>query len=141
MLKAAELRKQGFASRILLGSPTRWYGREEGELGRQYGISRGYPPEWFEVLYFRAQSTREEVQKIKPELQRRRVHRLIAVTSDFHTRRAGKLLRDALEPAIVVRIVAAPYAYFTPDDWWKSSEGRKTVFAELTKIVTNVFRL
>ena len=139
VLKAAQLRQRGYAPLVLVASPMTLYGHEEGDLAVEYAVAHGYPRDWFEILRFRTNSTKDEVQKLRPELERRGIKRLIAVTSDFHTRRAGRLIKGALEPEIALRVVSAPYQYFTADHWWQDREGRKTVFFELTKTVTGLF--
>jgi uncharacterized SAM-binding protein YcdF (DUF218 family) len=58
------------------------------------------------------------------------------VTSDYHTRRAGRVFRSLAPPA-QVRIVAAPDRFFRADSWWRSRQGRKLVVLEWQKTLAN----
>ena len=62
------------------------------------------------------------------------VKKVILVTSTYHTRRSGKLLRRAA-PDLDVRVVAAPDKFFQPDSWWRNREARKIFLLEWTKTV------
>jgi uncharacterized SAM-binding protein YcdF (DUF218 family) len=77
----------------------------------------------------------EEAQAVTPELRRLGAKRVILVTSDYHTRRAGKIFRAAA-PDLMFYVVAAPDVHFTAHGWWHSREGRKTFVLEWTKTVT-----
>ena len=62
------------------------------------------------------------------------------MTSDYHTRRAGAIYRDAAS-GIEVHVVAARDENFTADGWWKSREGRKVFLNEWLKTVANWLRI
>jgi uncharacterized SAM-binding protein YcdF (DUF218 family) len=94
-----------------------------------------------EVIRMEANSTMEESALIATELKRLRVRRILAVTSDFHTRRAGKILRHAVGSEVSIRTVCAPTQHFDPSSWWTNREGRKIVFLEWTKSVATVLGL
>lgn len=69
-------------------------------------------------------STHEEARVIHALAQARGFDTLIVVTTEFHTRRAGKVLREALEPAGVTVIMrAAPGTDYTASRWWESEAG------------------
>jgi uncharacterized SAM-binding protein YcdF (DUF218 family) len=79
-------------------------------------------------------STRDESYLFANELRRRGVKNYLLVTSNYHTRRAGRLFRAAA-PDLPVAVVAAPDEDFNPDRWWHSREGRKTFVFEWLKTV------
>ena len=81
-----------------------------------------------------AKSTASESEVVISRAAKLNVHKIDLVTSNFHTRRAGKIFR-ALAPDIEVHVVAAPDRYFTPNGWWKEREGRKTFLMEWMKTV------
>jgi uncharacterized SAM-binding protein YcdF (DUF218 family) len=56
------------------------------------------------------------------------------VTSNYHTRRAAKLLRQQ-NPGVWVVVVPAPDPAFTPGSWWKTRSGQKTFLMEWMKTV------
>ena len=106
-----------------------------------YAVRRGYPREIFVPMISDAFSTRDEVTFFGPELRRRGIHRLLIVSSDFHTNRARKLFRNSLGSEIDIRMIAAPDRHFTPDGWWKNREGQKTFFYEWSKTIGTVLGL
>lgn len=133
ILKAAELVRQGFATRILVSGPDGHYGVYESDLAIPFAVRNGYPREWFVPLPNRSRSTREEARDVAAELRRRHVRRFILVTSDYHTRRARAVYRK-MAPGIEFRTVAAPDPDF-PRKWWQTRQGQKTVFLEWVKTV------
>lgn len=134
VLKAAELVKQGFAPKVLVSAPYCCYGHVESDLEIPFAVRHGYPEDWFIPFPIQGTSTVTEANEILRELDRRGVRRFLIVTSNYHTRRAGRIYRK-LVPADRFRIVAAPAWKFTPDRWWTEREGEKLVFLEWSKTV------
>jgi uncharacterized SAM-binding protein YcdF (DUF218 family) len=130
---AAELIRSGYAPRVFVSGPMEWYGLNEADLAIEYAVANGYPREWFEPIRIKALSTDEEAAALIPELERRGIRRLLIVTSDFHTARAGKIYRKAVPAAMEVHTIAAPDKYFKPHAWWLTREGCKAWFYEVTK--------
>ena len=141
IIKAAEVAKQGYAPIVLVSGPMAIYGVNEAALAIAYAVNHGYPRDMFVAMHSGAFSTRDEVNFFAPELRKRGVRRLLIVTSDFHTRRAGKLFRKALGPDIEVRMIAAPDRHFTADGWWKDREGQKVLFFEGSKTIASFLGL
>jgi uncharacterized SAM-binding protein YcdF (DUF218 family) len=137
VLKAGELVKQGYAPRALLSSPVHHYGVPEGELAIRFAERRGYDASLFEPFVIKGNSTEEEAIELLAEARRRGVHRVLIVTSDFHTRRARRIY-NALRGDIDIHLASAPHAHFRADSWWKTREGRKTWLLEFTKLVTGM---
>jgi uncharacterized SAM-binding protein YcdF (DUF218 family) len=77
-------------------------------------------------------ATRDETQAIAEFLKTQHIHKILLVTSNFHTRRAAFLMHRAA-PGLDIRAIAAPDKYFTPDGWWKSRGGQRTFLLEWTK--------
>ena len=136
ILTAAELVKGGYAPAVLVSGPAGFYGMHESELAIPFAVHYGYPAKWFIPFPHEAHSTDEEARAIFAELQKRGVHRAIVVTSNYHTRRAARILRSRW-PGIEIHMVAAPDEFFTPHGWWHSREGQKTFFLEWTKTLTS----
>ena len=132
ILKGAELVQKGYVPKVAVSGPMQLYGTCESDLAIAFAVRHGYPKEWFVPLPHVSWSTEEEARAILPELRRMGVKRLIVVTSDFHTRRAGSVYRR-YAPDMQLRVVAAPDQLFHDADWWKQREGRKRVFYEYTK--------
>lgn len=141
IMKAAGLAKQGYAPVVLVSGPMLCYGINEANLAIDYAVGKGYPREMFVPMISNAFSTRDEADFFVPRLRSLGVHRLLIVSSDFHTNRAGKLFRKKLGPDFDVHMIASPDRYFTPDGWWRNREGQKTFFFEWSKTVSTAFGL
>jgi uncharacterized SAM-binding protein YcdF (DUF218 family) len=135
ILKAAELVKQGYVPQVLVSGPMPIYGVNEATLAIDYAVNSGYPRDIFVPMISRAFSTRDEVDFFGPELRKRGVRRLLIVTSDFHTHRAGRLFRKSLGPDFEIHMVTSADRFFTANGWWKNREGRKVFFFEWSKTI------
>ncbi len=134
VLKAAELVRRGYTTRILVSGPDGMYDGNEADLAVAYAVRRGSPPSWFLPFPIKAYSTREEARAIVPELRRLGVRRVLLVTSDYHSRRAGAVYRK-LAPEMQFRVVSAPDRFFRADDWWRTREGQKRFVLEWMKTI------
>ena len=135
ILKAGQLVREGYAPRVIVSGGQPQYELQEPDMAIQCAVKHGYPAQVFEPLYANAFSTRDEAEKIKPVLEREGVRSVLVVTSDFHTRRAGRLLRQVFSPGIEVTMVGVPDPYWRAGDWWKNREGQKTEFYEWSKTI------
>ena len=70
-------------------------------------------------------------------LRRMGIKSLDLVTSDFHTRRAGRAFRGDAAPDVRISTVCVGNSLFETAQWWKKREGRKMILLEWTKTVTN----
>jgi len=138
LLYGAELARQGYAPRVLVSGPRTFYGHSEDQLAIPFAVRQGYSESMFIPMPVKARSTLEEAEEIVSELRRRGTRTVLVVTSNYHTRRARRLWREAAG-GIDVRVVASPDAYFQADRWWKDREGRKIFFYEWVKLVTSPF--
>jgi uncharacterized SAM-binding protein YcdF (DUF218 family) len=132
ILRGAELVKEGYASKVLVSGPGGAYDLHECDLAIPFVVRRGYPVSWFIPVPHDGHSTAEEGRVIFPVLQKMRAHRVLVVTSDYHTRRALRTLR-AQWPGIDIHMIAAGDEFFSPSGWWHTREGRKTFLLEWTK--------
>lgn len=140
ILKAAELVRQGYAPKVFVSGPDGNYGLHECDLEIPFAVRAGYPESYFVHFENTARSTREEAQQAAAELRRMGMHRVLLVTSDYHTRRSKRLYK--LEaPDLEVIVVAAPDVSFTAHGWWKNRQGQKTAFYEWLKTVTSWFNI
>lgn len=140
ILKGAELVREGYAPKVLVSGPAGNYGFHENDLAIPFAVRAGYPESYFLPFPHDARSTQDEAQAIVPELRRMGDRDILLVTSDYHTRRAGKIFRSAA-PDLQFHVVAAGDQFFTPDGWWKNREGRKVFAIEWMKTVSEWFGL
>lgn len=138
ILRGAELVRQGYAPLVLVSGPDGAYGNHECDLAIPFAVKRGYPESYFVHAENQARSTVDEAQAMAVDIRKRQMHKILLVTSNYHTRRSGEIFRR-LAKDIEVVVVAAPDQYFTPDTWWKSRQGQKTFFTEWEKTIANWF--
>ena len=133
MVKGAELAQSGYAPFVLASYPLK-VGPPECQSTVGFAESKGFRPSLFRMLPSDADSTRSETIVIGKYLREKGIDSIILVTSNYHTRRAGRLMRSQ-NPGITVVVVAASDPYFTPDTWWETRSGEKTFLLEWTKTV------
>jgi uncharacterized SAM-binding protein YcdF (DUF218 family) len=136
ILTAADLVRRGFAPKALISGTSGEYGVHESDLAIPFAMKHGYPESYFIALPNDGKSTREEASYVLAALNKLHARRIDIVTSDYHTRRAGKIYRSQA-PDLEIHMVAAPDLYFTSDGWWKNREGRKTFLLEWLKIISS----
>jgi uncharacterized SAM-binding protein YcdF (DUF218 family) len=136
VLKGAQLVKEGYAPTVLVSGGGYIYGMHESDFAIPFAIRHGYSEKIFLQLDYPALSTVDEAKAVTAELRRRGVKKYLLVTSEFHTRRAGRIFRHAA-PDLELRVVACPDTLHW-NNWWKDREGRKTFFLEWMKTVTSV---
>jgi uncharacterized SAM-binding protein YcdF (DUF218 family) len=144
IIKGGELVQLGYVPAALVSGPSGFYGQYECAPAIAYAVRRGSKREWFIPFPNKARSTEEEAWAILPELHRRNAHRMLLVTSDYHTRRALRIFRRTekkMGGRMEIRTVAAPDEEFHPDCWWRSRQGQKVAFMEWTKTLSEAMGL
>ena len=136
VLTASQLARDGFVPKVLVSGPDGVYGLHECDLAIPFAVKHGYPESYFVHMENSARSTVAEAQAVLPDIRRMGIQRLIVVTSNFHTRRAGAIFRK-LAPDLTILVVAAPDKNFTADGWWHDREGQKTFLMEWEKAIAN----
>jgi len=136
VLTAAQLARDGFVPKVLVSGPDGAYGLHECDLAIPFAVKHGYPESYFVHMEHSARSTAAEAQAVLPAIRQMGIQRLIVVTSNFHTRRAGAIFRR-LAPDLTILVVAAPDESFTADGWWHKREGQKKFLTESEKTVAN----
>jgi uncharacterized SAM-binding protein YcdF (DUF218 family) len=138
IIEGGELVRQGFVRKALVSGPRGYYGMAESELAVNFAVKKGYPADYFVQFPNHALSTQQEAQMVIPELRRLGVHSFLLVTSDYHTRRAGRYFRR-LADGLDMRVIAAPDEYFRWDSWWRNREGQKIFYMEWSKTLASLF--
>ncbi len=134
VLKGAELARSGYVPKVWVSGPSGFYGLYECDLAIAFAVKHGFPESMFICGRNETRSTQGEAAVIVPELRRLGAKSFILVTSDYHTRRAGRLFRRAASD-LEMHVVAAPDREFQLDRWWQSREGRKAILLEWGKTV------
>ena len=133
--KAAELAQQGFAPKVLVSGPSGFFDGYECDYAIAYAVRRGFPASLFECVPHSARSTKAEAAVFVPLLRKMGVKHYILFSSDFHTRRAGKLFR-AEGPELKVTVIGAVHPQLNMSTWWTERETVKAVWAEMQKTLT-----
>ncbi len=132
VIKGADLATFGYAPIVLLSSPP-YRNRPEGELAVPFLVQKGYRREYFDIFPHYAQSTIAEAVALRGELSRRRVKKVLLVTSSYHSRRAAIVFR-LFCPGIQFISIPAPDANYRADGWWEHDTSREIFFSEAEKI-------
>lgn len=138
--RAAELARQGYAPKVYVSGPTGIFDAYESDLAIAFARKRGFTDVNFVSLPNECTSTKDEARLYMPEFRRLGFARVLVVTSNFHTRRAGRILRaEGATP--VIQMIAAPTREFHPEDWWHRRQDQKNLFMEWSKTFANAVGL
>ena len=138
IVRGGQLVRDGFVPKVLVSGGPWVYGLYESDLAIRFAGAQGFPQSDFEALHEEVHSTQEEAHSIALELKRRHISRVLVVTSDFHTRRAGLIWRHTA-PWLDIRMIAARDRYFGAGAWWRDREAGKHVFTEWSKLAAFTF--
>jgi uncharacterized SAM-binding protein YcdF (DUF218 family) len=138
ILKAGDLIRQGYVPQAVISGPGGDYGFHECDLAIPFAVKAGYPASYFLAFPIEAHSTHEESEAAAAELHKLGVKRVLLITSNYHTRRAGKLFRAAA-PDIEFIVVGASDEHFRADGWWRDREAQKIFVYEWLKTVAGWF--
>jgi uncharacterized SAM-binding protein YcdF (DUF218 family) len=91
---------------------------------------RGVPPNAIIRFPHRANNTREEADALRELALNRNWHRVLIVTSNYHTRRARYIFSRVFPPQITVALVSAKDSDYDPSSWWESRVSQKIFLLE-----------
>ncbi len=139
--RAADLLKAGWAPRIVAsGRFLRPYA-SIADLTEHDLKDRGVPVDAIVKVTHRAENTRDEIEVIRRLASEKQWHKLLIVTSNYHTRRTSFICGRMFPSDIGVRVIAAPDADYNPDTWWQSRLGLKLFFHELLGYVVAMWEV
>jgi uncharacterized SAM-binding protein YcdF (DUF218 family) len=128
--RAAQLYKAGWAPVVVAsGSQIRPY-LSEADLEMRDLTQDGVPATAIVPLRQSDLYTLSEARDLRRLALARQWHRVIVVTSNYHTRRARYIFRHVFPASIEVAVTPAPDVGFQPDSWWESRQGTKTFARE-----------
>jgi len=123
--RAAALFKQGWAPTIVAsGRELRPYA-SISELETHDLQGDGVAKQSIVQFSQRAENTREEALALRDLFAQRGWHKIVIVTSNYHTRRARFIFSRVMPTNVDTRVVSAPDANYDPDGWWETREGIK----------------
>jgi len=127
---AAELYESGWAPVVVASG--RWLRSYSGfaEIIAHDIQSKGVPAGAVVPFAHRAANTREEAEALTGLVAQRHWHKIILVTSSYHTRRARYIFRKVFPADVTVLASPAPDSDYDPSRWWESRLGVKIFFEE-----------
>ncbi|MEZ0396558.1 MAG: YdcF family protein [Anaerolineales bacterium] len=140
---AAELYARGLAPRLVIARAEPSPAERLGLLPNETDISvailerQGVPPQAITVLEIPGgvTSTYDEAVVLRAYVEANAIRRVILVTSAFHTRRAGWIVRQELAGLnVTVELVAARSPDYDETNWWQSEAGLINVNNEYIKL-------
>ncbi|HEX8903681.1 MAG TPA: YdcF family protein [Longimicrobiaceae bacterium] len=143
-IRAAELWRQGWAPRVLVPEMEIQKSAPGPTQTEKFTIilhKGGVPDSAVAVLRMPGgtKSTTDDVAVLRAWLRRTGARRVIAVTTDYHTRRARASLRRGLRGmGVRVTMVGVRARAFSETDWWTTPWGRKAYLSEYAKIARDV---
>lgn len=136
ILKAAQLVRDGYVPKVVVSGPDGNYGVHECDLAIPFAVRAGYPESYFVHLENTARNTRDEARAAAEAIRKMGAHSVLVVTTDFHTRRAGRMYANEAAD-LKTTVVSAPDKYFSAKGWWRNREGQKTFLYEWMKTVAS----
>ncbi len=134
-MKGCQLLKQGYAGELWLSGLPAIYGIAEGDLAREFVRKHDCVDDRITPIRERVDSTRDEAISLARMMTQRGVKRILLVTSNFHTRRAGNTFRQYTSGVEIVT-VSGDEVEFPVDGWWKYRHSRRTFVYEWLKTVS-----
>ncbi len=133
--RALELLRLGFAPRVFLDAETRdlIYDQRLTDIAQKYvnGLPEANRVSVCPIVGF---STNAEADDVDRCLQPLGAHRVLIVTSDYHTRRALLIFRHRL-PQYLFNAAAARNPQQFGEAWWTHREWAKVTFDEWSKML------
>jgi uncharacterized SAM-binding protein YcdF (DUF218 family) len=128
--RAAELFQAGWAPQVVAsGRMLRPYSGV-AELIQRDLEGRGVPAAAIVPFAHHAENTLGEAQALRDLVAQQHWHRILVVTSNYHTRRARYIFRKSFPSDVEVQVESARDSGYDPDSWWESRSGLKLFFTE-----------
>jgi uncharacterized SAM-binding protein YcdF (DUF218 family) len=140
VVEGVKLFKQGYAPWLLMsGGPLSWE-LTAAEWMKKQAVAAGVPSRAI-LLQAESKSTLQDARFCLPIMQHRGFKSVILVTSPYHARRAGGVVKKAFAPAgIKVINYPATKSIFKSDRWWQRHEDAAFVVWEYVSLVLYFFR-
>ncbi len=139
--RAAELFRAGWAPRVVASGRMLRPNAGIAELIQRDLVERGVPAAAVVRFPHRAANTREEAKELRGLLVKEGWHRVLVVTSNYHTRRARYLCQRIFPSGTELRVVAARDSDYDPDRWWETRLGVKTFFGEAVGMLVAMWEM
>jgi uncharacterized SAM-binding protein YcdF (DUF218 family) len=139
--RASELYRQKLAPVVVASGRRLRPTAGVAELMEHDLIERGVPKDGIIRFPQDADNTREEAQALRAIVVEKNWHRVIVVTSNYHTRRARYIFERVFPDSVAVRVASARDGGFDPEHWWENRKSLKLFMGELVAMVVATWEL
>jgi uncharacterized SAM-binding protein YcdF (DUF218 family) len=139
--RAAELFREGKAPLIVASGRRLRPNAGIAELMEHDLVERGVPRDKILRFTHDANSTLEEAEAVVKLAKTRKWHKIIVVTSNYHTRRARYIFDRVFPQDIEVRVASARDGDFDPQRWWEKRESTKDLMKEFVGMVVALWEV
>ena len=139
--EAAALFRAGWAPQVVVsGRMLRPYASIADFMARDLE-SQGVPASAIVRFSHKANNTLEEAENLRVLVAQKGWHRILLVTSNYHTRRARYIFRHVLSGDVSLEVRGAADPEFEPRTWWESQQGGKIFLQETVGYLLAVWEL
>ena len=138
---AVQLLKQGIVDYVMASvPPTTYWGESVPQVAHHY-FAEHFGPQVADRVVFCVANTNSTIQEagaLRQCLESRGWRQVIVVTSNYHTRRAGRIWRAALahaNPPFKIYMEGIADGSFQARGWWRQREYVKTWLLETSKLI------
>jgi uncharacterized SAM-binding protein YcdF (DUF218 family) len=139
--RASELYRQKLAPVVVASGRRLRPSAGISELMEHDLIERGVPKDRIIRFPHDGANTREEAMALRALVTEKNWHRVIVVTSNYHTRRARYIFQRVFPESVNVRVASARDGDFDPEHWWENRKSLKDFFQELVGMVVATWEL
>jgi uncharacterized SAM-binding protein YcdF (DUF218 family) len=111
------------------------------ELMQHDLVERGVPKDKILRFVQDADSTQEEAEALAKLAKTKKWHRVIVVTSNYHTRRARYIFHRVFPQDIETRVASARDGDFNPESWWEKRKSTKVFMREIAGMLVAFWEL
>lgn len=139
--RAAELFREGKAPLVVASGRRLRPSAGIAELMEHDLVERGVPKD--KILRFAqdGDSTRDEAQALAKLAKSKNWHKVIVVTSNYHTRRARYVFRHVFPQDMEIRVAGARDGDFDPDNWWEKRKSTRLFLREIAGMLLTIWEL
>lgn len=139
--RAAELFREGKAPLVVASGRRLRPSAGVAELMEHDLVERGVPKD--KILRFAqdGDSTNDEAQALAKLAKTKNWHKVIVVTSNYHTRRARYIFRHVFPQDMEIRVAGARDGDFDPDNWWEKRKSTKLFLREIGGMLVTIWEL
>lgn len=139
--RAAELFREGNAALVVASGKRLRPTAGSAELTEHDLVERGVPKDKILRFPHDADSTVEEAEALVKLVKTKKWHKIIVVTSNYHTRRARYIFRRVFPQDIEIRVASARDGDFNPQSWWEKRKSTKLFVREIVGLVVTIWEL